>query len=367
MRTDTRLCLFANRLFTGHAWEENREILVENGVITQIQPTGISGHKPDAVYPILAPAFMDIQVYGAGGLLFSAYPQPESLQVLYEHCLLGGTTHFQPTVATNSREVVEACIHAVRKYRADGGKGCIGLHLEGPWINPLKKGAHLDAFIHSPDKKEIASLLALGKDVITMITLAPECVEPELVRFITEQGIIISAGHSNASYEEATEAFNNGIPAATHLYNAMSPLQHRAPGITGAIFDHASVCASIIPDGYHVDFAAIRIAKKIMGERLFVITDAVTETATGPYQHYLSGDKYEAHGVLSGSALTMVKAAKLLVQRAAILPEEALRMVSLYPARVMRLDNRLGTIAIGRTAHLAGLADDLSLLEVITA
>ncbi|HVZ25924.1 MAG TPA: N-acetylglucosamine-6-phosphate deacetylase, partial [Sediminibacterium sp.] len=352
--------MHADRVFTGHQWEENREVLVENGIITHIQPVGISGLNPDAAYPILAPAFIDIQVYGAGGRLFSAHPQPESLQVLYDYCLLGGTAYFQPTVATNSLEVVASCIQAVRQYQAEGGKGCIGLHLEGPWINPLKKGAHLDQFIHSPDKEELTSLLRLGKGVITMITLAPETVAPELIRFILDQGIIVSAGHSNASYEDATDAFNAGVTAATHLYNAMSPLQHRAPGITGAVLDHPAVCASIIPDGYHVDFAAIRIAKKIMGERLFVITDAVTETNSGPYQHYLSGDKYEAHGILSGSALTMLKAVQLLMREAGISEAEALRMVSLYPARVMKLDNRIGTIAVGRKAQITCLTNDFS-------
>ncbi len=184
-----------------------------------------------------------------------------------------------------------------------------------------------------------------------MITLAPEVCSREVIELIKSYGIIISAGHSGATYEQAMQSFDEGlITTVTHLYNAMSPLQHRAPGLVGAVFNHPTIMSSIIPDGYHVDFAAIKIAKKMMGERLFVITDAVTETNEGFYPHQMAGDKYESNNILSGSALTMKKAVQNLVEFCDIALDEALRMCSLYPAQVLGLDNELGKIEVGYKA-----------------
>ncbi|HET9825196.1 MAG TPA: amidohydrolase family protein, partial [Chitinophagaceae bacterium] len=176
--------------------------------------------------------------------------------------------------------------------------------------------------------------------------------------------IIISAGHSNASYKQAKDGFQNGITTVTHLYNAMSGLQHREPGLVGATFD-SSVTASVIPDGHHVDYAAIRIAKKILGEKLFVITDAVTETSHGHYQHYLAGDKYESAGILSGSALDMSKALQNLVNHVGVKLDEALRMCSLYPARVLKKENELGRIEKGYKAKLVVLNEKFEVVKLI--
>ena len=156
--------------------------------------------------------------------------------------------------------------------------------------------------------------LNMAKDVIKIITLAPEVCSQEVIDLILSYNVIISAGHSNASYTEAINSFTKGITAVTHLYNAMSPLQHRAPGLVGAAMDNKKVMASIIPDGHHVDYAAIRIAKEVMKERLFIITDAVTETTEGYYPHHLEGSKYVSNNILSGSALTMNKAVQNLVE-----------------------------------------------------
>jgi N-acetylglucosamine-6-phosphate deacetylase len=358
--------ILADRLFTGRNWLPNHIIEISNGLIRDCRPAHASD-KPAAHYPIIAPAFMDIQVYGAGGRLFSVYPEPASLQVLYEHCLGGGTSHFQPTVATNTKEVFFRCIDAVRDYRDAGGKGCIGLHLEGPWINPVKRGAHMASLVCKPADTDIDEMLAYGEGVVTMITLAPEVCTPEQIRKIQARGIIVSAGHSNASYTQATDAFDKGITTATHLFNAMSSLQHREPGMVGAIFNHTAVHASIIPDGYHVDFAAIRIAKKQMGERLFAITDAVTETAEGPYPHQRAGDKYESGGILSGSAMRMSDALLNLIHKAGIETDEALRMVSMYPAAVMKLDQRKGSIAVGYDADLVALREDLTVIATLSS
>ncbi|MEN9686275.1 MAG: hypothetical protein RLZZ28_2061 [Bacteroidota bacterium] len=349
----------AEKIFTGTEWLENKAVKVSEGKIVSIlSATDAAVHNPVKAY-ILAPAFADIQIYGAYGKLLAVYPEAASLHLLYQYCSEGGAAYFQPTVATNSMEVFFACIDAVKKYWEEGGKGCMGLHIEGPWIHPSRKGAHLESFIHSPSLEEAEKLLDYGKGVITMITLAPEVCSKEVIELIQSYGVIVSAGHSNASYAEAMRAFDGGIGAATHLYNAMSPLQHRAPGMVGAIFNHSKVKASLVPDGHHVDFAAIRIAKKIMGERLFVITDAVTETVSGPYPHHLAGDKYESNGILSGSALNMIKCVHKLVKEAGIELGEALRMASLYPAQVMKKDGVIGKIEPGYEAGLVMLDRDL--------
>jgi N-acetylglucosamine-6-phosphate deacetylase len=264
----------------------------------------------------------------------------------------GGAKYFLPTVATNTNEIFYHCIDAVRDYWDEGGKGVIGLHVEGPWLHKAKRGAHIQSLIQSPTIEEVKSLLEYGKGVIRMITLAPEVCSVEITNQVRSYGVIVSAGHSNATYEEGLDAFDSGIAAATHLFNAMSPLQHREPGLVGAILNHSSVMSSIIPDGYHVDFAALTIAKKIMGERLFIITDAVTETNEGYYPHQLDGDKYVANGILSGSALTMMLGVKNCVEKAGIALDEALRMASLYPAKVLGLDNEFGKIEKGFKAEV---------------
>jgi N-acetylglucosamine-6-phosphate deacetylase len=237
--------------------------------------------------------------------------------------------------------------------------------MEGPWINPHKRGAHVESLIHPPTIQEVKELLDHGKVVIKLITLAPEMCSKEVIELILSYNIIISAGHSSATYDEAMIGFENGISSVTHLYNAMSGLHHREPGMVGAAFNHDKVMASIIPDGHHVSYEAISIAKKIMGERLFAITDAVTETDKGYYKHQLSGDKYEAERILSGSALTMNKALQNLVNYAGIELEEALRMCSLYPAQLMKMENEFGKIEPGYKAAMAVLDKQLNVVAMI--
>lgn len=358
---------FANRLFTGSGWLEHYAVIVERGVITDILPsTAVSPGTAAIQHAIIAPAFADIQIYGAHGRLLAVYPEPDTLERMFDYCSKGGAAYFQPTVATNSYDVFYKCIDAVRGYWKNGGIGCIGLHIEGPWINPVKRGAHIESFIHAPDINQVRALLEYGRDVITMITLAPEVCSNEVIELIRSYNIIISAGHSNATYEEAMHAFDNDIHAATHLFNAMSSLQHRAPGMVGAIFNHSTVMSSIVPDGYHVDFPVLRIAKAVLQERLFVITDAVTATTEGPYPHQLAGDKYESNHILSGSALTMAKCVQNLVHHIDIPLAEALRMASLYPAQVIGKAHRMGKIEKGYDANLVCMNDVLEVERTIT-
>jgi len=359
----------ADQLFTGTEWLAGQALIVQEGKIKAIVPQADlegAGNRIDYGPGFLAPALIDIQLYGASGKLLATHPTAEAVSLTAEYCRSGGATLCLPTVATNSLDVFYQAIDAVKAYLAAGGKGVWGLHLEGPWINKVKRGAHPEQFIHSPGADEVASLVAYGRGVVKMITLAPEVCSPEIVKMIQGEGIIVSAGHSNATYEEATDAFNRGITTVTHLYNAMSALQHRSPGMVGAVMAHHKVKASIIVDGHHVDFAAVKIAKSIMKERLFVITDAVTETTEGVYQHRLAGDKYECNGTLSGSAITMFQSFRNLVDHAEVDIGEALRMCSLYPAEVLGCNDQYGKIAPGYAAQFIVVNKQLDLLEVIT-
>lgn len=358
----------ADRIFTGERWLERHAIAVNDNQITGILPLGDVAN-PAAVQAfdgkLIAPAFIDLQLYGAYGRLLSVYPDPDSLARLNEYCRSGGAVYCLPTLATNTYEVFRYAIDAIREYWKNGGEGVLGVHLEGPWLNPVKRGAHLASLIHSPSWQQVNEMLEYGKGVIRMITLAPEVCTKEVIGHIVSQGIVVSAGHSDAAYEQAKQAFADGVTAVTHLYNAMSPLAHRAPGLAGAAMDDDRVMASIIPDGHHVDYPAIRIAKAVMQHRLFIITDAVTETAEGPYQHYLAGDKYESAGTLSGSALTMGKAVRNLVNHAGVDLGEALRMASLYPAQVMGLDDRLGKIEKGYDAKFVLMDDKMEIAGLL--
>jgi N-acetylglucosamine-6-phosphate deacetylase len=350
----------AKLIFTGEQWLHKHAAIVVDGIITDVLPVTALNPQMDSVNfsdHILAPAFIDLQIYGAYEKLFAIYPDTDSLQLLHKYSSGGGAAFCMPTVATNRPEVFFKCIDAIRLYWQQGGEGILGLHAEGPWINTLKRGAHIESLIHSPSLQEVKALLDYGKDVLKIITLAPEVCSKEVIDLIRSAGIKIFAGHSNATYEEAIQHFDNGIDAVTHLYNAMSPLQHRNPGLVGAAFDHQQIKASIIADGYHVDYAAVRIAKKIMQQRLFAITDAVTTTTEGFYQHQPEGDKFTAGNILSGSALTMYKALQNLVNHVGIETGEALRMCSLYPAQVMQMDDRLGRIAPGYKANMVLLPE----------
>jgi N-acetylglucosamine-6-phosphate deacetylase len=286
---------------------------------------------------------------------------------MYQHCLAGGSAYFQPTIATQTKEVSYKAIDAVRDYITGGGKGCIGLHLEGPWINMEKRGAHDASLVRKSSVLEAVGLVDYGKGWISMITLAPEICTPDIINYFSSNGIVVSAGHSDADYETATQFLNTNISVATHLYNAMSPFHHRAPGLVGALFNHKKAMSSIIVDGYHVDYAAVKVAKKLMGERLFCITDAVTSTSTGPYQHTLVGDKYESAGTLSGSALTQIKSMNNLVNEVGVELGEAINMCSLYPARVMQKENITGTIELNKKADLLCLNTDRQFLKIFVS
>ncbi|SDG47425.1 N-acetylglucosamine-6-phosphate deacetylase [Chitinophaga filiformis] len=357
------------RIFTGDLWLDGYAVVTDQGRIQQVLPQAQipeDAELTDLKGAILAPAFIDLQIYGGNGKLFPLTPDSATLKATYEYSSAGGAAFFMPTIPTHSPEVIRKSIEAVRRYWDEGGKGVLGLHLEGPFINPEKKGAHLTRYIKQPTAADINELLSIGEGIIKMMTLAPERCDPALVKQLQSAGVVVSAGHSNADYATACKSFDNGITTTTHLFNAMSPLQSRAPGMVGAIYDHPSVHGSIVVDGIHVDFNAVRISKKVMGERLFLITDAVVASNEGDYIYVEEPDRYvNAQGVLSGSKLTMHKAVKNCITKVGILPEEALRMASTYPAIVAGLSHELGKIAPGYLDTMVVLDTDWELKQLI--
>jgi len=296
----------------------------------------------------LSSGLIDLQIYGAGGYLFSAQPTADVLHAICDAIVKTGTTGFLLTMATNSLEVFSKAIKTVQDHPHPA---LLGLHFEGPYINPERRGAHLLEYIRKPQLNEVTALIQEAAGVLKMITLAPEYTDPAVIALLAKNEIIVSAGHSNATQQQAKAGFEHGVVATTHLFNAMSPLHHRDAGLPGATF-LSNACASIIADGIHVSFDVLKLSKQLMGERLFLITDAVDESSEGPYVHQRQSDRFTLpDGTLSGSSLTMLHAVKNCVEQAAISLPEALRMATAYPAKLLG-NNRLGTLTAGAQANL---------------
>lgn len=341
-------------IFTGELILENKALLISKGLIHSIvdlEQIPEDFKITDLTGLTIAPGLIDLQIYGSGGKLFGALPDEEGLEQMEKDLLSQGTTGFYATSATNSDEVVIKAIDAAKAYRKIAKGNFLGLHLEGPYLNAKRKGAHPENYIKKGTLLEIKSWVDRAEGELKMMTVAPELQDQELLDYLHSNNIIISAGHSDATYEEALTFLNNPVQAATHLYNAMPPIQHRAAGLIPGIFK-LKPYTSIVADGVHVSYPMIELAKRELGERLFLISDAVTETKEGLYQHVFKDDRYTMpDGTLSGSCLTMLNAVKNCVLYAGIPLEEALRMASTYPAHLIGDKNR-GQIKEGFRADI---------------
>ena len=337
------------KLFDGEKFRKDTAILTDQERVIALLPISEIPENTEVISyseSTIAPAFKDIQIYGGNGQMFSLFPSVETLKATYAYSKAGGVTSFMATIPTSSPKIMQAAIQAVNKYWESGLPGLLGLQLEGPYLNPIKKGAHLEKLIQKPSLDDVKKLITQGQGVIKMMTIAPECCSDAVIRYLAQQDILLSAGHSNATYEEAKRGFDQGITTCTHLFNAMSGLHHRAPGLVGAAFD-SSVFSSIIPDGFHVDEAALRIASQLMGDRLFVITDAITEAKTDTYHYIQEGDRIVlADGTLAGSCLSMEKAVRKMIAFG-LAPEEALKKVATIPSKVLGKQSTWGKIAPG--------------------
>ncbi len=339
-----------------------QEISFENGLIKEVKSNNVPTDTTEDTY--LLPGFIDLQIYGAAGKLFSAEPSLESIRIIEDQLLKEGTTGFLICLATNTPEVFNQCISVIKEYRKDA-RNCMGLHLEGPFINPEKRGAHVKEYIRKASLDEIKQLLDFGDGTIKMMTLAPELQDDNVIQYLLDHDVILSLGHSNANFEQATNAYNKGIQTTTHLFNAMSPIQHRAPGIPTAVFSHSKAMSSIIADGLHVDFEVVKIAAKMMKERLFIITDAVAECNLGPYQHHAIDGKFVMpDGTLSGSAMTMLQSIKNCVEHCDIPLTEAINMATINPAKLIKRENEMGQLTVNAQANLVRVNEKLELQQV---
>lgn len=347
--------------FQGDGFSEHQDIEIVDGKIARINQSS----TPTKTRDLVVPSFIDLQIYGAGGKLFSAEPSVEALSHIENELLKTGTTGFLACIATNTPTVFDECIKVAKAHRAVA-KNCLGLHLEGPFINAKRRGAHVQEYIRKATLDEIRSLLDFGDGVIKMMTIAPELQDDAVIQYLLDHDVIVSLGHSDATFDQATRAYNQGIQTTTHLFNAMTPIHHREPGIPTAVFNHHKAMASIIVDNQHVSFEVVKMAQQLLKERLFLITDAVTACASGPYQHLQVGDKFVMpDGTLSGSSLTLLQAVKNCVAHCDIALADALKMASQYPAQLAGLTGSVGKIEVGMVADLLVLDESLNLKEVI--
>jgi len=364
------------RIYTGHEILDNHAVIIADGVIERVCalsdiPAGVTTR--DVGGAIIAPGFIDLQLNGCGGVQFNDDIDAlsvETLEIMQRANEKSGCTSFLPTLITSSDELMQRAIETMRAYLQKHQHQALGLHLEGPWLSKAKKGTHNPALIRLPDAA-LVQYLCENADVITKVTLAPENAGSDVIRQLTEAGIIVSAGHSNATYEEAKAGFSAGISFATHLYNAMPTFAGREPGLIGALFDSPDVYCGIIADGLHVHYANVRNAKRIKGDKLILVTDATAPAGAaisefifaGKTIYYRDGLCVDENGTLSGSALTMIEAVQNSVEHVGIALDEALRMASLYPARAMGVEKQLGSIEAGKIANLTVFTRDFKIIK----
>ncbi|EOU9536784.1 N-acetylglucosamine-6-phosphate deacetylase [Cronobacter dublinensis] len=366
------------RIYTGHDILDDHAIVIADGLIERLcpladLPAGIE--QRDMGGAIIAPGFIDVQLNGCGGVQFNDTADAvsvDTLEIMQKANEKSGCTSYLPTLITCSDALMKQGVRVMRDYLAHHKNQALGLHLEGPWLNIVKKGTHNPDYVREPDA-ELVDYLCENADVITKITLAPERVAPEVIAKLTAAGIVVSAGHSNATLKEAKKGFRAGIGFATHLFNAMPYITGREPGLTGAIFDEPDVFCGIIADGLHVDFANVRLAKKVKGDKLCLVTDATAPAGAnidefifaGKTIYYRNGLCVDENGTLSGSALTMIEGVRNLVEHVNIALDEALRMATLYPARAMGVAHRLGSIEAGKVANLTAFTRDYKIIKTI--
>jgi N-acetylglucosamine-6-phosphate deacetylase len=352
------------RFFTGTELVEEKVLITEGNRISGFAdmdsaPSGAL--RIDCGGHLVTAGLIDLQIAGGGGYLFSSNPTPEALDVIAGAILSTGTTGFLLALPTNTRDVYMA---AFRTVSESDNPALLGLHMEGPYISHARRGAHAPELIIKPTAENLSALLRDSGGTIRMMTVAPEVCTTEIITMLRQHGITVAAGHSNATFSEATKGFEMGIETTTHLFNAMTPLHHRDPGLPGAAFMSDSSCASIIADGIHVDYAMVAIAKKMLKERLFLVSDAVEENDRGAYMHVRQNDRFTLpDGTLSGARLSMLDGVRNCISHAGIDKYEAIRMATMYPARLIRADDR-GVIKPGARADLIMTDSEMRLVGI---
>ncbi|MDH6264651.1 N-acetylglucosamine-6-phosphate deacetylase [Rhizobium sp. SG_E_25_P2] len=360
------------RIFDGEIWRDGQALLISDGRFEGIRPAGESPREADVIDAqggVIAPGFIDLQVNGGGGVMFNDDQSVEGIRTICEAHARFGTTALLPTLITDTPEITAAAIEAGLQAKAEHVPGFLGLHLEGPHLSTARKGAHDPSLIRPMTEEDLTRLESVGQrfDAI-MITIAPENVTEDQVTRLKAAGFTVSLGHTNASYETAGKYADAGASCATHLFNAMSQMENRSPGLVGAALDIGALNAGIIADGFHVHkgtmSAALR-AKRGPGH-IFVVTDAMSTIGTdlsgftlnGRQIYRTEGKLTLADGTLAGADIDMFSSVRFLIEIVGLPFEEAVRMASLYPANVMGVSDRKGRIAAGYDADFVILSAD---------
>jgi len=351
----------------GPAWVTCSNGVIESVCLGEAPPHAVTALPGDA---ILAPGFVDIQVNGGGGVLLNDEPTEACVRRMVEAHRRTGTTGSLPTLITDRTDVIERL--AAIAPAASQIPGVLGFHLEGPALNKARKGIHLGSEIRVPNARDLAAMKSFGGCGRSMVTLAPECVPPSLIDDLLTSALRISIGHSEATATLTTQAANRGVTSVTHLFNAMSQLTGREPGIVGATLDDKRLFAGIICDGLHVDPMNLRIAMRCKGrDRLMLVTDAMPLVGTKQRDFVLQGQRITlqgerltgADGTLAGAHLTMMQAVRNAVRLLGIGLADALTMASRTPATFLGLASELGSIAPGYRADLVAFNSKFEVIE----
>ncbi|HEY7884739.1 MAG TPA: N-acetylglucosamine-6-phosphate deacetylase, partial [Cellvibrionaceae bacterium] len=359
------------RIFTGSQFLDNKALVINGSEIFCLAEH--DNVVQDAVNVelnggILAPGFIDLQVNGGGGAFFTNAPNIDTLKTMLDGHRPTGTTSMLPTLISATRDTHQAGIDAVRAAVAENMAGILGIHLEGPFFDLEKRGAHNAEFIRAISEDDL-TWLCDTRGIKTLLTLAPEHVAPGQITQLVEAGIRVSAGHSNARYREVKAAIDAGLSGFTHLYNAMRPQTGREPGVVGAALECGHSWCGIICDNHHVHPASVRVACKSKPRgKIYLVTDAMSTVGSANKSFSLYGETItekngalvNAEGRLAGSAIGMIDAVRIAHTDAHLTLDECLRMASLYPAQYMRVDHMLGKIAPAFRADLVHFTNDFN-------
>jgi N-acetylglucosamine-6-phosphate deacetylase len=368
--------LVNGRVLLGEGFQADRAVLIDGehikAIVARNDPRVTNAETQDLKGRSLVPGFIDCQVNGGGGVLLNDEPTAATVQRIVAAHRRFGTTGLLPTLITTDLTVMRAAANAVREAIAAGESGVLGIHFEGPLLSPSRPGVHDPALFRQidPELIDIVSSLGVGR---TMMTIAPECVPPAAIRELAQRGVILCAGHTAADYATAKAAFAAGVRGVTHLFNAMSPLHSRDPGMVGAALDDPDSWCALIVDGHHAHPAALRVAvaAKRRG-RTILVTDAMSVVGSKETSFMFGGEPVTcadgvcktAAGVLAGSALDMATAVRNTVRLLNVPLDEAARMASTYPAEFLGLAAERGSIAAGLRADLVEMDDQLRVQQV---
>lgn len=366
------LAITGARIFDGADWHDDAALLIEFGFVCGIvRRNAIPAHagRTELEGGMIVPGFIDLQVNGGGGVLFNNALTLDSIRTICRAHTQFGTTALLPTLITDTVEVNEAAIAAGIAAHEQRVPGFLGLHLEGPHLALSRKGTHDPALIRPMDDADLARLTQAAASLPNLLcTLAVESADPQQIAALAAAGAVVSLGHTDASYAAAETAFAAGASMATHLFNAMSQLGNREPGLVGAVLDAGQVFAGLIADGIHVHPAAIAVAlraKKQGTGRIFLVTDAMSQTGTDITSFTLNGRTITradgalrlADGTLAGADLDMIDAVNFMIDTIGLPPDEVFRMAALYPAQAMGIAETHGHLRPRAQASFVHLSD----------